>query len=296
MERQLVKHGASTLMVSLPKKWLDRQKLHKGDKVNITPLPDKLILSTKEREPDSLETSIHFTKADYEEVRTVLGTLYRKGYEKIFIKFDDPKCIYFIQLITKAILGFEIIEQAENSCVIKNLTPELSINVEEIVNKVINIIKTEFILVRDYLEKGIKGKNSEIRMIRDDCWKFRNIIYARLKENLLASAYDQYFLVHLFEYNASFVYWIYRSFDNSSLDKVSPDFLKLYDLVANYFNESISKMKKKEKDYVDYIITNRDKLLKECEKYTLKKTKDRFLAIYLSMLIQNIHNPKSLIV
>ncbi len=151
--------------------------------------------------------------------------------------------------------------------------------------------------MREYLEKGIKGKDSEIRTIRDDCWKFRNIIYAHLKETLLASAYDQYFLVHLFEYNASFVYWIYRSFDKSSLDQVSPDFLKLYDLVANYFNESISKMKKKEKDYyVDYIMAGRDKLLKECEKYTLKKTKDRFLAIYLSMLVQNIHNPKSLIV
>lgn len=297
MERQLVRHGESTLMVSLPKKWLNNQELKKGDKVNINTLPDKLIISSKEREEEEyLETNIYFSKADYEEVRAVLGTLYRKGYKIINIKYEDPKCIYFIQLITNAILGFEIIEQNEKSCIIKNVAKELSIDVDEMLNKVINIIKTEFILVRDYLEKSIKGKDQEIRMLRDDCWKFRNIVYMQLKETLLASAYDKYFLIHIFEYNSSFLYWIYRSFNRSYLGKVSSDFLKLYDLIAEYFKESFYRMIKKDKDYIDYIMINREKLLKECEEFTLKKTKDKFLVIYLAMLVQNIHNPKSLIV
>lgn len=296
MERQLVKHGASTLMVSLPKKWLDEQKLEKGGKIHITQSSDRLIISPQERKKERLETSVHFTKADYEEIRTVLGTLYRNGYERILVKFDDYRCIYLIQLIIKAILGFEIIDQCEKSCVIKNITPEIDVDTGEILNKIVNIIKAEFVLVKDYLENGIKGKDSEIKMFRDDCWKFRNIVYVHLKETLLSSAYDKYFLVHLVEYNASFLYWIYRSFDRSSLEKVSPNFLKLYTLITDYFNESIFKMKKKDTGYIDYLMINRDKLLNECEKYALTNQEDRFLAVYLGMLIQNIPNPKSLIV
>ena len=296
MERPLVKHGGSTLMISLPKKWLDKQKLSKGDKIHIIDYSDKLVLSVKEREKDFLETTVHFKKADYEQVRAVLGTLHRKGYKKIFVKYEDPKTIYFIQLITKAIFGFEIIKQEENGCIIKNIIEELSIDADEILNKVINIIKTEFIIVREYLEKGIKGKDNEIRTIRDDCWKFRNITYINLKETLLASAFDQYFLIHMVEYNSSFLYWLYRSFDNSDIKKVDKDLIKIYDLITDYFNQSISKMKKKDKEYIDYIMINREKLLKECEAYSSGNNEDRFLAIYLGMLVQNIHNPKSLIV
>ena len=296
MQRTLVKHGGSTLMVSLPKKWLDKQKLGKGDRVHINDFSDRLVLSISEREKDFLETSIYLKKADYEEIRTILGTLYRNGYQNVFIKFDDPKCLYFIQLVTKSIFGFEIIKQEEKNCVIKNINKQLIINEEEIISKVVNIIKTEFIIVKEYLERGVKGKSDEIRILRDDCWKFRNITYIHLKEALLASAFDRYFLIHLIEYNSTFLYWLYRSFDNSGINKISPNFFKLYHAISEYFNQSITKMKKKDKEYIDYIMINREKLLKECEAYSSGKNEDRFLAIYLGMLVQNIHNPKSLIV
>lgn len=296
MERQLVKHGTSTLMVSLPKRWLDQHGLKKGDPIHITPLPEKLILSKKERGYEQKEIRVHLPHADYDEIRTVLGSLYRKGYTTVIATYADPHCIYFIQLLIKAIHGFEIIEQSEDKCVIKNLTKEIDVDVDEMINKIMNIIKMEFILVKEYLTNGITGKDNEIKMIRDDCWKFRNMVYLHLKETLLFSAYDGYFKAHLFEYNASFLYWLYRSFDRSVIKTVSKDFLTLYDEVTAYFVGSISKMKKKDADYIEYIMTNREKLLAACEAYTLTKNKDRFLAIYLAMLVQNIHNPKSLII
>ncbi|MEK6950179.1 MAG: hypothetical protein AABX13_00445 [Nanoarchaeota archaeon] len=45
---------------------------------------------------------------------------------------------------------------------------------------------------------------------------------------------------------------------------------------------------------------NREILLRECELFTLKKmndkTNDKSLVIYVAMLVQNIHNQKSLMV
>lgn len=295
MERQLVKHGESTLMISLPKKWLVKQNLCKGDSVYVIDFPEKLLITKAGKKRKAAEIGVNLSKADYEDVRTILGNLYRKGYEKVILHYDNPRTVYFVQLITKAIQGFEIIEQTENRCVIKNVAREISIDVKEMESKIINIIKTEFILVRDYLTKGVKGKENELQMLRDDCWKCRNMVYVHLKENLLSFTFDDYFTIHMFEHNASFLYWIYRSFNRNEIDKASPGFLKLYDGVEEYFRESIKKMIKKDKNYISYIMSKREELLQKCEKYASGKAQDRFLALYLGMLIQNIHNPKSLI-
>jgi phosphate uptake regulator len=295
MERQLVQHGKSTVMVSLPKKWIDQQKLGKGDSITIIPVENKIVITPAKRNLKEKEITIHLD-ADYEQVRAELGTLYRKGYEKITVTFDHPRTMYFIQLMANALYGFEIIEQTENRCILKSMVKELEVDTNQVKNKIINIIKTEFNLVRDYLEKGTKGKCNELQIIRDDCWKFRNLIYVYLREHPMFSGFNTYFLIHLFEYNASFLFWLYRSFDKSSITHVSKEFLSLFDKVRIYFDDSIKKLKEEEHAYIEFIQINRDKLLKDCEEYTLKNTKDRFLVLYLSMLVQNIHNPKSIII
>ena len=296
MERQLVQHGASTVMVSLPKKWIDNQKLKRGDKVSLYQYADKLIVSPYHRIEEVKQISHNLPIADHEEIQIILGSLYRQGYQKITLSYNDPKCLYFIQLVTKSLLGFEVMELTERGCIIKKLTEETKIEYPEMLNKVVNIIKAEFSIVKEYLRDGNRGKAYEIRSLRDDCWKFKNVVYNHLKETVLASVSEDYFLIHIIEQNSSFLYWIYRSFDRSKLKKVSPSFIKIYDQIADYFSQSISRMKKKDKDYIKYIMTTRDYLLKECEEYSLSKSPDCFLVLYLSMLIQNIHNPKSLIV
>ncbi len=295
MERKLVKHGSSTLMVSLPKKWSDSQGLDRGDTVHITTVPDKLIISKKETKKKMLEGTAYFEEASYDQIREKLGDLYRRGYQKLEVGYKDPKCFFLIELIVGAIQGFEIVEHEDRKCTIKNVTSELSLDTQEIIKKIASITNLEFLVIREYLVDGEKNKSSEIRAIRDDCWKFRNMLYVHLKETLMLSAFDDYLEAHLIEYNASFLYWLYRSFDKSNLKKVSKEFIELYDSIHKYFNESIKRMRNKDEDYVKFIKTTRDNLLKSCEDHSLKNSKDRFLIIYLSMIIQNIQNPKSLV-
>ena len=174
MVRPLIKHGQSTLMVSLPKRWLDKQGLKKGDCVNISELPGKIILSKGEKNIKTKETSLHLPKADYSDIRIALGRVYRDGYEKITITYDDPTCTYLLQSIVRTLKGCEIFNKREKSCVIKNIIKEMSINVTDVLNKIINTIKTEFFMVKDFLIRGVKNKEEDIRLMRDDCWKYRN--------------------------------------------------------------------------------------------------------------------------
>ena len=152
MERKLVQHGESTLMVSLPKKWTKSQNLNKGDSVDISALPGKLIISKNKIKTKERVEKIILNTSNYENARTILGELYRRGIDRIEIEFKDSKTIYYIQLIVKSMAGFEIITQNDFSCVLKRLLKETAINLDELQNKMINIIKAESIMIKEYLD------------------------------------------------------------------------------------------------------------------------------------------------
>ena len=293
MERKLVKHGESTLMVSLPRKWVGQQGLHKGDKVNLTPSSEKLVVARLGKTGPT-EIKVHFPKADYEDIRGKLGPLYRKGYTSIKATFDNPRAIFFIQIVIRSIFDLEIVEQAQKSCTIKRLEKSLPLDPEQLSNKVFNLINTEFTLVRDYLYKGIKGKDEEIKMIRDDCWNYRNTVYISLKDTTLIQSYRKYFYIHLLEYNGTFLYWLYRAFDQNELKHVGPEFLMLFDKVEKFFKKSIEKIREDAPDRVTYITNTRDRLLKDCEEYIMKNQNDSFLVTYIALFVQNIQAMKGL--
>ena len=295
MHRQLVRHGASTLMVSLPKKWVDAQRLRKGDVVDVKPIDAKIVITKTGTQKRTSAVEVRLSAPDYESARSLLGTLYRQGHERITVTYADPKAIIPIQTICRAIQGFEIIEQDERHCVIRNIVRELTIDPAELRMKVVNSIKAEFLMVRDYLQNGEKRRIGDLQSIRDECWKMRNLLYVHLRDNPLFSAHDEYVIMHLLEYNASFLLWLYRSFDKSHGAKASPAFLRLYDEVAEYFSGTMKRMVAKDPRLVQYVMNERDALLRQCEEYALSNARDRHLVIYLAMLIQNIHNPKSLI-
>ncbi|MCK5108009.1 MAG: AbrB/MazE/SpoVT family DNA-binding domain-containing protein [Nanoarchaeota archaeon] len=296
MERKLVKQGQSTLMISLPKTWIDNNSLNSGDPLNLNTFSDRVIISKKRILKKKTSKSFLIKNADYNEIREILEKSVREDIQKIELQFKDPSSIYFIQLILKSINGYEMFEESETHCLIEKVSNPIEIDVDKTLNKIINITKCEFIIIKSYLEKGQKNRLEELRDMRDGAWKYRNMTYSFLKEKLLFNSFDEYFRVHIFEYNCSFAYWLYRSFNNSKIKKVSPEFLKLYSEVVDYFAKSVTKMKKNSPDYINYIMEARNYLLNRCEEYISSGREDAFLVIYLGMLIQNIHNPKSLIV
>ncbi len=63
MKRKVVKHGPSTLIVSLPVKWTKNNGINPGDELEVDQIGKKLIIST-ESTPESRTTEIDITKMD----------------------------------------------------------------------------------------------------------------------------------------------------------------------------------------------------------------------------------------
>ena len=170
MKRKIVKQGAATLMVSLPSKWCRKNKINKGDEVNIEEKQNNLIVGL---EPGKHKTSIEFNISNLTEssIRTLLTNTYRLGYDKVKVNFKDKNAFEIIkETINKNLLGFEIIKKRDNSCEIENVTEPAKEQFDNIFSKIFLNIEELFRLTN--LE--FQGKKQEFHEIERKIQQFDN--------------------------------------------------------------------------------------------------------------------------
>jgi len=120
MKRKLVKQGNNALTVTLPKKWLDKYNLKAGNEVFIKEHEPEIIITAKPVDKEKKET-IYLDK--YKNIlQKYIHSLYRQGVTEIEITYSDPQLINQVhKIISKNIIGYEIIEQHKNKAIIKSV-------------------------------------------------------------------------------------------------------------------------------------------------------------------------------
>lgn len=119
MLRKIVKQGNSALTLTLPSEWAKRFKLKAGDELEVIDEKDFLKISTEKFGEKTIELDI--TKLNAPLIWTYVIASYRKGYDLIKLTFKKEQT-KIIQEAVDALLGLAIIEQSNNSCVIKDLS------------------------------------------------------------------------------------------------------------------------------------------------------------------------------
>jgi phosphate uptake regulator len=120
MKRKVIQQGPSTLMVSLPSKWVKENGITKGEEITLEILHNQLVVYS-EAVYKQKKASLHIkSKEEYRD--RMLMTRYRDGYNEIHIKYDDPATIDDVRDTLRYLLGFEIIEQTGTACTIKNIS------------------------------------------------------------------------------------------------------------------------------------------------------------------------------
>lgn len=167
-ERKLVQHGPATLMVSLPAKWLKKNDLSKGNEISIEEKGKELILKTnKEKSKKVIELTL--TSNIESSVRAVLKNLYRLGYDKITLKYSNPKVLDTITKETKKnLIGFEIIKRDNNKCIIENILEPSKDQFENIQSKLFLNIDELF----NSFKELSKSKNLDLEAIEDQIQSF----------------------------------------------------------------------------------------------------------------------------
>ena len=150
--RKLISFGKGSYIVSMPKSWIQKNNLKKGDLISVNDDGFELVLRAKQEEnkADAREIDIDAKGKNTELIEAEIVSSYLNGYDTINIIFDNhSKEAPRIKDILRNLSGLEIMEQTSTRIMAKNL-----INMNEISLK--NIIRRMDIITRAMIEDSIQ--------------------------------------------------------------------------------------------------------------------------------------------
>ena len=156
--RKLIKFGTNSIVISLPKRWIERYQLKKGDVVNIETVGTNLFISPKDNNLEDEERLMDITidkKDTFRTIKRKILSAYEHNATTINIigegtKEHSPNIISLID----SLVGLEIVEHTSRRIVAKVYVKSKDISIESFLKRIDNGIKSMLIDINDcYTEK-----------------------------------------------------------------------------------------------------------------------------------------------
>ncbi|MBI2101337.1 phosphate uptake regulator PhoU [Candidatus Woesearchaeota archaeon] len=148
IKRKVVQHGPSTLIISLPSKWVRQHNVRKGDELDVEDTGNNIVISPQKRE--SLEKVTLDISAFGNMIPRTIYSMYRRGVDELIISFKNQDSFSLVQSsLGKETVGFEILETGNNHCLIKN--------VSEGGKEFNHLLRQTFLLLLSMAEEGHKA-------------------------------------------------------------------------------------------------------------------------------------------
>lgn len=242
MQRKLIKQGGGGYTVYLPKKWIDSQNLNQGDIINILEENNSLVISAKDFGSFEKETILEIKSKEYHTYRSIIGGLYRAGYTKINVKFSDHSFMAVLGKIVNSISGYEIVNVAKNSCIIKSMY-ELEGDIKKHVQTMINITKS----MQDSVIQAMSSNNFDIEeelfQYRSLCLRQRDLIARLIVQKKLFEDFSYYNIAYSLWNVTRAYYTLFKNIEKKKYGKETLDFLEE---IKNHFDKTFRKLSEKD--------------------------------------------------
>lgn len=128
MKRKVIQLAGNTLVVSLPKKWTNKQSIKKGDEIDIDERGNSLIVKTEVHQAIK-KKSIDIRGLNQRAVIHLISAAHHNGVDEIAIKYDQKQSVEIIKtLLREAFIGFIIAKEEKHEIILKSIA---SSNLEE---------------------------------------------------------------------------------------------------------------------------------------------------------------------
>ena len=151
MKRKIFKLGATTLVTSLPSKWVKQHNLKPGDEL-LSFEKEKSIIFSIIKDSEIKEVEIDIKELNQELIREYLTGAYIRGYEQIKISFEKQESLVFVQETINSLIGLAIIEQGNSFCIAGEITETTDTQFE-------NIFRRIFLLTVSMAEDSLSALN-----------------------------------------------------------------------------------------------------------------------------------------
>ncbi len=141
--RKLIKFGKSSFVVSLPKEWLRKNKMKKGDLLYFNENNQGLSISSFNNEKKELKKiAIKTENKNLDRINTEIVSSYLNNYDEILIEGEEVKNnAVAIKNFLNILVGLEVIEQTRYKILAKNLLDGESISIKKIIRRIDMILR-----------------------------------------------------------------------------------------------------------------------------------------------------------
>lgn len=157
--RRLVKAGAVSYTVSLPKKWIDHNKLKKGDSIYIREESPKELIITADISQDRTEQreiTINIDEKKLDSIRREITSAYLNNYNTITIIGKElDSNVLELRKILHDFVALEIVEQTSTKIIAKDFLNLKEVSIEKTITRMDMIVRS---MMQDTSE-SIDGKD-----------------------------------------------------------------------------------------------------------------------------------------
>jgi len=276
--RKVIRQGKGTLTMSLPMNWVRQLKLSAGDELEVEQRGFQLIVGPGQINRKK-KTEVDLIGFSESLVFVIMNNLYIRGDEEMIFYFEKPEVYDAIAQGVKQLLGFEIVEQTQNKCVLKELAKGESEDFETLLRRI-------FLLILGMAEDGLiplkKGDKESLNLLkrRDDSVNTLTSYCLRVLNKKGGSdiqrAMHLYALLTLLEQMGDCYSRFYRD-----VSKISPQICSLASDVAKLMRSFYELFYKFDKFKASELKDERDKIREKMNKLiTVLKEHDDLVALH----------------
>lgn len=158
--KKLIRFGNSSFIITLPKSWIDKHKLKKGDLIFIEETPtNELILNTKGvRERKVKTTTLNFESMNLKDFERELISAYMNNYSEINItgKNLGQRTNIFSKMIQDKV-GLEITDQNNEQIIVKDVLDLEAMSLDKVIRRLDNMVRATFEEIKGGVKMGKIG-------------------------------------------------------------------------------------------------------------------------------------------
>lgn len=297
--RKLIKFGNSSYVISIPSKWIEKNKLKKGDNLYIDEIKDELLITTEPKKHKKIinKIEIDVTNKNEDRLAREIIAAHLNNYKLILLNGKDLKFkSTIIRNILHKLMALELTEQTTDRIIIEDFFDVEDINIKELIRKMHLITKTMISDTKEF----INGKVNDTITYRDEDINRINFVLIKLIKaafkdpSLLQTlkltpiqCYTYMRLAYYIEKTGDEIKAIVRLLEKIKLDKnARKELIKIWGDVEDFYSKAMVSYYNHDTDLAFKLSSRKKQINLECEKF-LNKTWNKK---YVPNLVEKIRN------